>query len=139
MATEKKAASARTPRPEIAPQARALEWGFGVVSGILVTLLLGYLAYEGIRTQAQPSFTVEIVRTDRLGSGHHVAIELTNAGDVTAADVTVRGVVGTGADAETSETVIDFVPPRSTKRSVLVFAREPVSPPKLSVRSYNEP
>lgn len=138
MATAKK--SAPRTRQQIAPQARALEWGFGVVSGVLVALLLGYLAYQGIRTPAPPDFTLRVERIAKLGSRYHVAVEIRNIGDSTAAEVAVRGVAGGGAAAETSETVLDFMPPRSSRETVLLFDRDPgAGNLTLSVRAYNAP
>ena len=137
MAAPAKKAASRAKRPQIAPQARALEWGFGVVSGILVVALLVYLAIQGLRPQAPPSFTLAVRHVERLGGSYHVAVEVANTGDATAAEVAVRGVLDGG---ETSETVLDFLPPRSTRQSVLMFARDPAAGTlTLSVRGYNQP
>ena len=139
-APAKKPASRTAKTPKIAPQARALEWGFGVVSGVLVIALLIYLAYQGIRPQEPPSFTLSVHHVERLGDGYHVAIAVRNVGDSTAAEVAVRGALASGGDPETSETVLDFIPPRSTRQSVLLFAHDPAHGTlTLSVRGYNEP
>ncbi len=129
----------RTPRRrKAAPQARALEWGFGVGSAILVVLLLGYLAYQGIRTQNPPGFALEVRQVERVGTAYQVSVEVRNTGDSTAADVAVRGVAG-GGEPETSETVLDFLPPRSARQAVLLFTRDPADRLTLSVRAYTEP
>jgi len=136
---KKKTPSRASKRPQIAPQARALEWGFGVVSGVLVIALLAYLAAQGIRTQTPPSFRLAVQHVERFGTTYHVVVEVENAGDLTAAEVAVRGVV-TGGEPETSDTVLDFLPPRSTRETVLLFSRDPGADKlTLSVRGYNQP
>jgi uncharacterized protein (TIGR02588 family) len=139
-APAKKPASRSTKRPQIAPQARALEWGFGVVSGLLVMTLLAYLVYEGARPQKPPSFDVTAERVERLGDGFHVVLQVANGGDATAAEVAVRGVLTVAGEVETSDTVLDFLPPRSNRKSVLIFRHDPaMGSLALSVRGYNAP
>lgn len=135
---KKKPPSRASQRPQIAPQARALEWGFGVVSGILVIALLAYLAFQGIRTPSPPSFRLAVQHVERIDATYHVVVEVKNRGDSTAAEVAVRGVVA-GGEPETSETVLDFLPPRSTRQTVLLFAHDPGMKLTLSVRGYNQP
>lgn len=134
----RKATPRAAKRPQIAPQARALEWGLGVISGSLVIALLAYLAIQGIRTQAPPSFRLAVQHVERLGAAYRVAVEVENLGDSTAAEVAVRGEIA-GGEPETSETVLDFLPPRSTRETVLLFARDPGAKLTLSVRGYNQP
>lgn len=63
-----------------------------------------------------------------------------NSGDATAAEVAVRGVLSVAGEAETSDTVLDFLPPRSNRKSVLIFRRDPaMGSLALSVRGYNAP
>lgn len=135
---KKKPPSRASQRPQIAPQARALEWGFGVASGILVIALLAYLAFQGVRTPSPPSFRLAVQHVERIDATYHVVVEVENRGDSTAAEVAVRGVVA-GGEPETSETVLDFLPPRSTRQTVLLFAHDPGMKLTLSVRGYNQP
>jgi len=139
-APPKKPTSRAAKRPQIAPQARALEWGFGIGSGVLVIALLAYLAIEGIRTQARPSFSLAAGQAEHLGEAYHVTVAVENTGDSAAADVAVRGVLVGGGEPETSETVLDFLPPRSARQTVLLFGRDPgAGRVVLSVRGYNQP
>ncbi len=135
---KKKPASRAAKRPQIAPQARALEWGFGVVSALMVIGLLVYLAVLGIRPQIPPSFGLAVRHVERIDATYHVRVEVRNAGDSTAADVAVRGTIA-APEPETSETVLDFIPPRSTRETVLLFTHDPGAKLNLSVRGYNQP
>lgn len=119
----------------------AIERVAGAVSGVAVAALLGFLVHEGLRPPTPPDFEVVAARVERVGRSHQVAVEVRNVGGATAAEVVVRGELTIpGAPEETSEATIDYVPPRSMRKGVLLFRGDPDGGTLvLSVRGFALP
>ncbi|MGB3138292.1 MAG: hypothetical protein WBG38_18480 [Nodosilinea sp.] len=112
------------------------EW---ISLGVSLTLLAGVVATVvtlWLHSSDQPAqFTVERGDLRTTNEQYYLPITVRNQGDITAAQVTVEGML---SDAEISMTTFDFVPGRSDAKGVLIFDREP-SAAKVRVVSYQEP
>ncbi len=110
----------------------AAEWVVAAF-GLLLTLgLLGFLVRTALDgPHRPPDISVTVDSVVRLDAGWLAFVTAENAGDATAADVALEGVIG-GA-AERSAVVLDYLPPRSNRTAVLMFSSDPAS--SLSVRA----
>ncbi|MGU3495123.1 hypothetical protein ACLBXM_13860 [Xanthobacteraceae bacterium A53D] len=114
-----------------------LEWLCGLAGAAAAVAMIGFLVFEGAtRAQAPAELKVEIAGTRDTPSGLALDVRITNTGGTTAADVLIR----TSPGERTGETTIDFVPPMSERRAVLVVPRGS-DPGALSVtvRGYRAP
>lgn len=118
-----------------------VEWAIGALSGVLVVALLAYLAWWAVAAgDAPPRFRTTVERIAAVGGGFHALVAVANAGDETAADVGVEGVLSAGGGEETAEFRIDYLPAGSTRRGTLVFTRDPRQGElRISITGYSEP
>lgn len=134
--------ASRKRRDVSASHGKRFEWAVGAVAFVIVVVLLGYLLGLGTASGRQPPhFSITAGDVVRVGTGYQMQVVVTNEGDETAADVTLRAVLHRDAGEEARELRFDFVPQRSTRRGTLIFEQDPGSRSavRLSVSSYVEP
>ena len=122
---------------------KAFEWVVGGVAFFFVVVLLGYLLGLGASVDGRsPRFSISVENVEQTGNVFQMQVVVTNEGDVTASDVTLRGVLrrDVGAD-EARELRSDYLPQRSQRRGTFLFEQDPRSGATmhLSVTSYVEP
>lgn len=122
---------------------KPFEWVVGGVAFFFVVVLLGYLLGLGASVDGQsPRFSIAVENVEQTGNVYQMQVVVTNEGDVTASDVTLRGVLRreVGPD-EARELRFDYLPQRSQRRGAFVFEQDPRSGATmhLSVTGYVEP
>lgn len=108
------------------------EWVVAALGLVLTAALLAFLlrsALDGPRKP--PDITVALDSVVRLESAWLAFVTAENAGDETAADVTLEGVIGGGEQRSTA--VLDYLPPGSSRSAVLMFSADPGA--RLNVRA----
>ena len=105
-----------------------LEWAFGIVSGLLVTALAGFLAYEAAFGEDRPPvLTATIERLERSANGTLVMVAIANHGDAAAADVGLEAVVTTGGTVVLRKDIrFDYVAARAIRRGAFVVEGQDV-------------
>lgn len=127
---------AETERYPVNRKPHPVEWIIGAASALGLVALIGYLAITALsETDGPPIFETVVDEVLAADGAWHVRVTLRNAGDKTAADVTLKG---TASDGEESDVTFDYVPAGSTRKGALLFDAEP-SGLELSVRSYTAP
>ena len=102
-----------------------------VSAGIGLALLVGmfaFLVYEAMNTDdgKPPVIVVEPTSVTAAQGQYVVEIRVTNQSRKTAAAVQVEGVLTQGgADVETSNASLDYVPGKSRRTGGVVFTRDP--------------
>jgi uncharacterized protein (TIGR02588 family) len=104
-----------------------IEWLTGVVSALLVSALIGWIAYEAFTRKAiAPELSASILTTEPSAGGFRVTFEIANAATTTAAAVTVVGRLKGGEDViEESTVTVDYVPAESRVLGALIFENDP--------------
>jgi uncharacterized protein (TIGR02588 family) len=130
-----KRAAAAKPAPSRKPAAAAaaaagetpwLEWLAAGVGLVLIVGVVGVIAREAATVgDGPPVIAVRADRVTRTPSGFVVDVTATNSGDKTAAGVVIEGELGSGPQAETSETTLDYLPAGSQRRAGLMFEGDP--------------
>lgn len=118
-----------------------VEWAVGALSGVLVLVLLAYLAWSAFAAgDAPPRFRTTVERVAAVDDGFHALVAVANTGDGTAADVAVAGVLSAGGDEEAGGFRIDYLPAGSTRRGTVVFKRDPRQGElRIAITGYSEP
>lgn len=93
-------------------------------------LVLGSIAVLLYSAQSQknspPDLNARISSIEQFGSGYLVQFKVSNSGGSTAATVRVAGTLSNAAHPDqTSEAIIDYVPPHSEREGGLMFAADP--------------
>lgn len=104
------------------------EWVTAVIGAALTLATIGYLAYEGLAQPPEPVPDVQVVAQSIVpqGNGWLVRVEARNHGRATAAHLHIVGELRDDTTVvETSQTVFDYVPERSSRRGGLMFSRNP--------------
>jgi uncharacterized protein (TIGR02588 family) len=103
------------------------EWVAGAVGLVLVLGAVGFIAYNALTTDPSvPAVTVEHVSTERTPGGFVVEFRARNAGPSTAASLTISGTLYDGStEIETSEVMLDYLPPRGERHGGLIFQTDP--------------
>jgi uncharacterized protein (TIGR02588 family) len=108
------------------------EWVVAAVGLVLTVALLAFLIRSALNGPRQPpNITVAVDSVVHLDAGWLAFVTASNAGDETAADVTLEGVIGGGEQRSTA--LLDYLPPRSSRTAVLMFSSDPGS--RLAVRA----
>lgn len=118
------------------------EWGVAFLGLALVLGALGFMAYQAVAgDDSPPQVTVYTDAIFPLDHGYLVQIRAVNQGGTTAAQLAVEGkLTGENGRAETSETVIDYVPSHSYRQGGLFFSQNPQKYPlQLRAKGYAEP
>lgn len=119
-----------------------VEWiaaGFGAVAFLS---MLGFLAYEGSReVEGSPKVVFTTLTPERQGQSFLLKFEATNAGEMTATDLTVRATLSDGLkEVEVREMTIDYLPKQSSRSGGFYFLRNPADYNlTLTAASYLDP
>ena len=120
----------------------AIEWTVAGLSGVLVLAMIGFILYQAISAATKtPELSVAVERIEAAGDGFRVAFRAINAGDTTAAGVTIEGQLQSGDETiETSEVTLDYVPAHSERKGGLLFNHDPSRYQlQLEAKGYKEP
>ena len=115
-----------------------LEWVVAILGLCVVLAALAVLAHQALtRGDGAPVIATSVIDVKRAGESYVVEVLVENRGERTAAQLKIEGTLGTD---ETSDTVLDYLPPRSTRPIGLMFTKDPRSA-KLTVRavSFTDP
>jgi uncharacterized protein (TIGR02588 family) len=119
-----------------------LEWIVGGIGALLVGGTIAFLVYHALaRDLTAPDVRVVEQRVLALQDRYLVQFRAFNQGGSAAAQLTIEGeLVGPDGTTETSEAVLDYVPPRSSREGGLWFSRDPRAG-RLTLRAtgYAEP
>lgn len=120
-----------------------LEWTVFATGLVLVSAVLGYLAYDAWTTTAG-SAVIEVRRgrPERHVEHYAVPVTVTNRGNRTAEGVLLEAVLESeDGGRERSQFRIEHLPARSTRRGWVVFRNNPSTARELHVRTsgYAEP
>ena len=118
------------------------EWIAASIGVVLVAASIAILVHGAMTSPASaPRLAIRVTSIERAGEEFLVILEVTNDGGSTAADARIKAELRVhGVAVEHSETTIDFVPPKSTRRAGVFFSREPrAGRLALRVSGYREP
>lgn len=120
-----------------------LEWLSAALGVLLALAIVGALVREGLAgsDHAVPVLAVAPHRIVAAGGGYVVEVKVANGAPHTAASVQIEGkLTAPGAEPETSNATIDYVPGRSSAKAGLLFAGDPREGElKLRVTGYEVP
>jgi uncharacterized protein (TIGR02588 family) len=104
-----------------------LEWIVGGLGAVLVAGAIAYLVWHSLaRDGTPPDVRLVAERVLDLRNGYLVQFRAFNEGGSAAAQVTIEGeLTGPDGEVETSEVVLDYLPPRSDREGGLLFANDP--------------
>jgi uncharacterized protein (TIGR02588 family) len=125
-----KSRSQRPGEPRQAPHAvptSKWEWMSGGVGLVMVLTMVGYIGYNALNAEPLvPAVTVDHLSTEPTPGGYVVTFRARNGGPSTAASLLISGGLSDGSrDIETSEVVVDYLPPRGERRGGLIFQNDP--------------
>ena len=105
----------------------AAEYVLGALGGLLVLLLIAFLAYQAVAVrESGPDLTVEATAVEQVGTRYQVHLTVINDGGTTAEAVHVSGsLTRRGERVEEASATIAYVPPESRRGAVLVFSTDP--------------
>lgn len=113
-----------------------LERLVGALGGVLVVALLVFLIYQAVAvSDGGPDLSATVSGIEHVGGQYVTHVRVENQGGETASGVNLAGTLSVdGTTVEQATTTISYVPLKSSRRAVLVFARDPREA-KLSVRA----
>lgn len=124
------------------PQTSTWEWLVAAL-GLIVTLaMIAFMVREAVNgPSGPPDVVMRTVTVTHGGGGYLVSFQAENRGGRTAAGVIVEGTLeADGEEIEASETELDYLPARSSKRGGLWFREDPRRYRlELRARGYEEP
>jgi uncharacterized protein (TIGR02588 family) len=105
----------------------AAEYVVGALGGLLVLLLIAFLAYQAVAVrESGPDLTVEVTAVEEVGAGYQVHLTVTNDGGTTAETVHLGGsLTRDGEQVGGASASVAYVPPESRRDAVLVFSTDP--------------
>lgn len=102
------------------------EWVLAALSTLLVGGMIVFLLTEAGEPETPPLITLRAESVIPSPGGYLLQVRAVNRGHRTAAAVRIVGVLEEGgAEVETSEVTLDFVPGESWAPATLVFRRDP--------------
>jgi uncharacterized protein (TIGR02588 family) len=104
-----------------------LEWIVGGLGAVLVVGAIAFLVWHSLaRDRTPPDIRLVAERVVDLSNGYLVQFRAFNEGRSTAAGVTIEGeLTAPDGAVETSEVVLDYLPPRSDREGGLLFESDP--------------
>lgn len=104
-----------------------IEWLTGCISALLVTAMIGWIAYEAVtRQETPPELVVTAGRSEVVAGGYRVPFEISNRAPTTAANVMIIGrLAENGRTIEESQVLLDYVAAESRSAGALLFAENP--------------
>lgn len=115
-----------------------------IIGAVSAAVILGLMAFLGVRALANngtpPDIVVELRGVTQVGAGWLVEVEATNLGSSAATDVEIEGEMPAPGGSERRSVVLEYVPPRSTRRGGLYFTGDPRTRPlTLRALGYRSP
>ncbi|GHC73119.1 hypothetical protein [Limoniibacter endophyticus] len=118
-----------------ASRAHPVEVVVAAISAMLLVALIVYLTYRGFQGEGGiAELTATVERVDQRPAGYIAQIRVDNAGEKTAATVTIEGTAG----GQTGQIEFDYVPAGSTRHGSMHFREDPVNL-ELNIMGYSEP
>jgi len=113
-----------------------LEWLASAIGLLLVVGIFGVIGWQAFNGATMPpAIKVEIESVTPVEGGYRVLFRAHNTAGEAAAQVGIEGMVSAaGADTETSQVVLDYVPGHSVRQGGLFFTHDPHSG-SLAVRA----
>ena len=104
-----------------------LEWVAALLGLVVVLAALAVLVRQAASGDGGPPvIATEVTAVERTGATYRVEVRVVNRGESTAAQLTIEGTIDSpGGEPEKSDTVIDYLPARSTRPVSLLFTRDP--------------
>jgi uncharacterized protein (TIGR02588 family) len=130
-----------TRRTSAAAQAgkNALEWTVFAASVLLVLAMLVLLAREAAGWKHRPpELTLRLGGPEQRGNEMTLVVEVTNHGDVAAADVRVEIVSGTADSLHRAHLMFDFISRHETRRGHVALPAGG-GPPRVAGVGFAEP
>ena len=102
-------------------------WGIAALGLLLVLGSIAFTLYEAWSGDSSPpDVTLRVDSVLPTRNGFLVEFRAVNEGGSTAEGLTVEGELRSGAESvETSDTTIEYVPPRSERKGGLFFTSDP--------------
>jgi uncharacterized protein (TIGR02588 family) len=123
-------------------QSSIWEWITAAIGTVLLLLLLAFLIHQSLYGSKAPAeIRVTAGKVISQNDGYLVKFFARNIGDEPAAAVSIQGQLKTNANqADTSQTVIDYIPGQSERAGGLFFRSKP-SLSNLEIRAlgYQDP
>lgn len=120
----------------------SLEWIVAAVGILLVSGAIGFLIYRGAtKGDLPPKLKIEVLSIVKADENYVVKFRVINAGEITAAGLTIEGELKNGEKSEeTSDVTMTYVPSQSTRRGGLIFTKNP-NEYQLQIRAkgYEQP
>ena len=113
----------------------------GAVSAAVILAIMAFLAVGALGNDGgPPDVVVEMRGVTQAGTGWLVEFEATNLGNTGATHLEIAGEIPGPAGSERQSVVLDYLPPRSTRRGGLYFTGDPRTRP-LTLRAvgYQSP
>ncbi len=118
-----------------------LEWITSFLGGSFAIILLGYIAWLGLRDGHRPA-DLDVIITDITQSHERARIDVvvSNRGGITAADVVIAADRNFDQTEQGGEITFDFVPGQSERKGAFIF-QGPVTAEEITLRvvGYREP
>ena len=130
------------PVPDNAGAAHKVEWATGIVSGIVVALMIGWVAWEALMaTETPPVFAITMTDRSEVEGGYRVMFDIANTSSQTAAAVVVRGeIIEENRAVEDADVTFDYVPGASKASGTIFFSENPgTRSVRLRAVGYTEP
>lgn len=120
----------------------SLEWIVAAVGILLVSGAIGFLIYRGAtKGDLPPKLKIEVLSIVKADENYVVKFRVINAGEITAAGLTIEGELKNGEKSEeTSDVTMTYIPSQSTRRGGLIFTKNP-NEYQLQIRAkgYEQP
>jgi len=127
---EKRSKTTREP-PSFLERTPILEWITAVVGLALAIGAIGFLTWEGLRSDDRsPILSAHVQAITATPRGYIVDVEVRNDSRATASAVQVEGVLAAGAGPEEEVTLtLDYVPGGGRREGSMTFRRDPRAEP----------
>lgn len=119
-----------------------IEWVTGILSVLLVSVLLGWIAWDIYRYEDDVAdFELSVISVQRSSNSFRVNFDIHNTTQSTAAKVHVVGQLQSASgEAETADVTFDYVASESHDNGTLFFSRDPAEGNlTLNVVGFTEP
>lgn len=115
-----------------------------IIGAVSAAVILGLMLFLGARALANngtpPDIVVELRGVTQVGAGWLVEVEATNLGSAAATDLEIEGEMPAPGGSERRSVVLEYVPPRSSRRGGLYFTGDPRTRPlTLRALGYRSP
>lgn len=112
-----------------------LQWACACAGLLITAAAIAILASAAFRPQSPPDLSIRALAVRPSTQGWVLEAEVSNQGDLTAAQIQVEGVAG----AEIAHATLDYVPGHGAKAAVFIFEHDPRDGAQLRVRGWSTP